>query len=394
MNGNTENGKKGASPLIAALIVLLVLMTGFQIFAFIFYSKRISDLTYKMNTLLDLQAEAEETPGHFVEDGYMVEGEFEIKDTSRISDAYLSGDTSGLNAEEHETLDLASRVLSEIIQDDMTLFEKEKAVYDWMYDNISMDETSTRAVIGRNASDQSGPLGVLKSGTAVCVGYATTFRLFVNMLGMECHIPHNEYHSWDLVLMDDGCWYHVDIYYDVTSDTRYASFNMNDGVCLESHEFPSGVLPEASGTLYSPQNQFSRELSGIYKLPSAIKKDTEKGKRSLFYSFRKAPAEDELGAVDYIMPAVEYALSDGERTASISFTWYEGEKEDEYILGVFVNIFSEEYSYSGNAGDESVRKMREAYEKAFGVTMEEFESSYSGQREEGSYDESDEVSAD
>ena len=391
MNGNTDNRKRGASPLITVLVLVLAVMTGFQIFSFILYTKRISELTYKMNVLLDLQADAQETPGEFQENGYMVEGEFEIRDTSAVSDAYISGDSSGLSPEDQETLDLASRVLSEIIKDDMTPFEKEKAVYDWMYENIAMDEAGTRAVIGRNTGDQSTPRGVLKSGSAVCVGYATTFRLLVNMLGMECHIPHNEYHSWDMVLLDDGCWYHVDIYYDVTSDSRYGNFNMTDEICLESHEFPRDALPQAEGRLYTPQNQFKREITSIYRLPSAIKKDTEKGKTSLFYAFKEEPEENELGAVDYIMSPVEYALSDDEKTASISYTWYEGEEENSYILGVFVNIFSEEYSYSGNADDESIEKMKEAYEKAFGVTMEEFETSYTRQEGKESFDETDEV---
>ena len=224
------------------------------------------------------------------------------------------------------------------------------------------------------------------------MGYATTFRLFAGMLGMECHIPHNEYHSWDLVLLDDGNWYHVDIYYDVTSDSRYGNFNMNDEMCLESHDFPRDALPD--GTLYSPQNQFSREIASIYRLPSAVKKDTEKGMTSLFYSFEQEPGEDELGAVDYIMPPLEYALSGDESTASISYTWYEGEEENSYILGVFVNIFSEDYTYNGNADDDAIARMTKAYEKAFGVTMEEYETSYSGSESEESFDESDEVSAD
>ena len=151
------------------------------------------------------------------------------------------------------------------------------------------------------------------------------------------------------------------------------------------------MLPEAAGKLYTPQNQFKREIASIYKLPSAIKKDTEKGKTSLFYAFKEAPGENELGAVDYIMSPVEYALTNDERTASISYTWYQGEEENSYILGVFVNLFSEEYSYSGNADDESIQKMTEAYEKAFGVTMEEFETSYSESEGEETANGSDEV---
>ena len=112
MNGNTDNRKKGAAPLILILVLVLAVMTGFQVFSFILYSKRISELTYKMNVLLDLQADAQETPGEFQENGYRVEGEYEIKDTSAVSDAYISGDASALSPEDKETLDLASGVLS------------------------------------------------------------------------------------------------------------------------------------------------------------------------------------------------------------------------------------------------------------------------------------------
>jgi hypothetical protein len=138
MNGNTDQRKKGFSPLIFVPILMLVLMTGFQILAFVFYARRIGELTYKMNTLLDLQADAQEKQGNFQENGYMVEGQFEIRDTSAVSGAYISGDVSSLSPEDKETMDLASRVLSEIIREDMTMFEKEKAVYDWMYENIAM----------------------------------------------------------------------------------------------------------------------------------------------------------------------------------------------------------------------------------------------------------------
>ena len=55
--------------------------------------------------------------------------------------------------------------------------------------------------------------GVLKYHNAVCVGYATTFRMFMQMMGIECKVEHNteKFHSWDVVKID-GDWYITDIY--------------------------------------------------------------------------------------------------------------------------------------------------------------------------------------
>ncbi len=374
--------EKKQFPLIRIFFVFLGAWTLVLIALFITLQNQIREVTYKMDSLLELQAQGEEKEGYFEENGFMIEGEYEIIDTSAISDAYLTGKSDALSEEDKETLALASEVLDQIIREDMSVFEKEKAVYDWMYENIAMDSSGSRAVVTGSPLDPSRPNGVLKSKNAICVGYATTFRLFVNMLGMECHIPHNDFHSWDLVKLDDDCWYHVDIYYDVTSETPYANFNMDDAACMEGHDYPSSVLPQAVGTLYTAPNQFSRELKSIYKIPEAIRDDVAEGKTSLFYSFEKNPAEGELSAVDYIMPPVEYALSDEKTTVSSSFTWYMGE-EGNYVLGIYMTMYSDDYAYSGDSDSEAVQKMAEAYEKAFGRTVGEYEENMSEQDQEG-----------
>lgn len=112
------------------------------------------------------------------ENDVTIGGEYVIRSTENISDAYKSGDTSSLNDKDKETLDMAEKVLKEIIKDDMSEYEKEKAVYEWMVDNLGFD-TGMLPVIPTTQADCDNPYGVLKYKNAVCVGYATTFRLFM-----------------------------------------------------------------------------------------------------------------------------------------------------------------------------------------------------------------------
>ena len=68
--------------------------------------------------------------------------------------------------------------------------------------------------------------GVFLKGSSVCAGYAVTYRLVLEILGIEnCVIVNNKeaddpaYHIWNYVKLD-GKWYHVDVTWnDSPSDT-------------------------------------------------------------------------------------------------------------------------------------------------------------------------------
>ena len=49
---------------------------------------------------LERQAEEAKRENQYVEDGYQVGGQYEIRSTAHISDAYLSGDAGQLSAED------------------------------------------------------------------------------------------------------------------------------------------------------------------------------------------------------------------------------------------------------------------------------------------------------
>ena len=129
----------------------------------------------------------EENP-ETTEDYVKIADNYEIKPTTNISDAYKSGDTSKLTDKEKETLDMAKKAIKDMkITDSMSDFEKEKAVYDWMTKKLQQD-SGALTVIPSTQEDCDNPYGVLKYHNAVCVGYATTFRMFMQMMGIECKV--------------------------------------------------------------------------------------------------------------------------------------------------------------------------------------------------------------
>lgn len=201
------------------------------------------------------------------------DGEYRIRDTSALSDAYKSGDYSALSDDEKETLDMADAVLKEIITDDMSDYEKEKAVYEWMCTNISDDSDTLVAVPDANSLNTvDRPYGVLKNRTAVCVGYATTFRLFMNMLDIECMVVHDDYlsHSWNLVHIGDG-WYFVDVYMDAGyGSVSYSNFNQTEEMFRSSHDWNMTNLPAADSTEYCYITMNTNKVADVNEAVSTV----------------------------------------------------------------------------------------------------------------------------
>ena len=207
----------------AALAFCLTASLGLNIYQLKESAKQSKKLNKFIDGQLERQAKEAETKNLYQEDGFLIGNEYEIRSTKVVSDAYLKGDDSNLKEEDKQTLKMASAILNKIIKNGMNNYEKELAVYNWMYQNIKQGSGSTVQLPGTSRNAYT-PYHVLNGKNAVCVGYATTFRLFMNMLGMDCHIVHNDYHSWDLVQLDDQEWYQVDIYTDVSGNIKILIF--------------------------------------------------------------------------------------------------------------------------------------------------------------------------
>lgn len=311
------------------------------------------------------------------EDNVKIMSEYEILSTLPISTAYKSGSASGLNAKEQETLEMASAVLDEIITEDMTPYEKELAVYQWMTTSLSYD-TGILQVIPTTQADCDNPYGVLKYHNAVCVGYATTFRLFMQMMDIDCMVVHNPdlFHSWNLVKLDDH-WYHVDIYSDENS-SNYANFNMNDDLCAQGHEWDRDFFPAADSLEYNYGCQNAVEVTDIYEIPNMIREALDEQTGYLFLRF---PTIDEAhaqlveamveGSANCMMESDAYwdlwmdhswmHLTGSEYILGIFISGYEGEddpaldipdEERARVEGAVSNAFGEDYTWDGSLSDD------------------------------------------
>lgn len=318
-----------------------------------------------LSDLIEEQKAEEETK----ENDVTIAGEYEIRATTQISDAYKSGDDSGLSDEDKETLKMASDIIDEIITDDMTTdFEKEKAVYEWlcMYTTQSSDML---AGLLAGSSDQYTPHGVLTGHQAVCVGYATTFRLFMQMLDIECMVVHNTecYHSWDLVKLD-GEWYHTDVYSDAGS-ANYRNFNLNDAArSAMGHQWDRTFFPEATGTKYNYASMMSKPVKNIYRLPKDVKKMIDDKNGTKYYSFTKEEAEKNYSVIENMMYQCQSRLDMGMYgNMWMSWDWSAVKKdgEDVFLLSVSVQSNEEQFD-STELTDEQLQKIEEAIAKAFG----------------------------
>ncbi len=294
--------KKSGNAFITVMLILVFLMLAALIALFVYSmkkeasnNKRINELALAVNTVAETANNCQENIdaaneilveitdftaqlsammggelGETTENGVIIGMEYEIVSTENISDAYISGDYSELTDVEIETIELAEEVIDEVIEDGMTDYEKEVAIYDWMFENIKHDDGITVA-IPTTGDYCDNPYGVLTTHKAVCVGYATTFRLFMQMLEIECMVVHDIYlsHSWDLVNIDGG-WYHTDLYMDVDS-IRYGSFNMTDEICYLSHEWDMDFFPSADSTEYCYSVMSAVEFESLTAAASDIR---------------------------------------------------------------------------------------------------------------------------
>lgn len=246
---------------------------------------------------VNMKADLENWDGSYVGNGST--NIHKLYDDTAVLEAYQSGDSSALNEEDKYILETAQSIIKELgITDSMSEYEKEKAVYDWQVMYTAYD-SSQQTAIPNNISDYNyWPYGVLKYHSAICVGNATTFKLFMDLLGIDCKIIHSVAegeHAWNLVKID-GDWYHVDVTFDGRACNKpvYAYFNVPDSVKQNSgYPWNAEDFPAATATKYSMAVQDCHTLKDLYELPEAIFDAYRAGENHVFVK------TEDFSAVDY-----------------------------------------------------------------------------------------------
>ena len=176
--------------------------------------------------------------------------------------AWQSGDSSQLGDKDKAILEAASAVIATEVSDDMEPLEKELALHDWIIYNVDYDpETLSNLPTATPDPDGDNPYGPLVNGVGVCGGYSSTFKLFMDMVGIPCvTVPglanNGEEHAWNKVQLD-GDWYCVDTTWDdpTDADPYHVYFNVRDAYLeLIGFQWDKTASPKADGTKYAYTN--------------------------------------------------------------------------------------------------------------------------------------------
>ncbi len=104
-------------------------------------------------------------------------------------------------------------VLASLNLDGKSDFEKVKAIYDWMGDNIVYDWAGLASYATKPIA--STAYACLFDGTAVCQGYSVLFYRLCLEEGIDARVVQDVTgggapHLWNIVQMDDGMYYYID----------------------------------------------------------------------------------------------------------------------------------------------------------------------------------------
>ncbi len=153
----------------------------------------------------------------------------------------------------------ADEILNEIITEGMSEAEKVKAVHDYIVLHTAY-YNNDRLTPEDYPKDVFTTQGVLLKGEAVCQGYAETFQLFMDRLGIECKFVvgkdknNNVGHAWNMVALD-GRWYHVDVTWDdpipdQKGKVQYKYFLITDEMLSADHSWNTNNYPACDSTDY------------------------------------------------------------------------------------------------------------------------------------------------
>lgn len=146
-------------------------------------------------------------------------------------------------------------ILDSQITEDMTDYEKELALHDYLITHCKYSTDTTQSP----DSDIYRAYGALVNQDAVCNGYAEALHLLFMCAGIRSEFvigtADGVDHAWNLVQLDEK-WYHIDATWDDPipdqgEETIHPYFNVTDEIMAESHSWKKEDHPAADSMDYN-----------------------------------------------------------------------------------------------------------------------------------------------
>lgn len=170
-----------------------------------------------------------------------------------------------LTSQDKSLLALAKNIVSEITTPDMSDYEKELAIHDYIVNTASYDYKNLATDTLPDSAYTA--YGILVNKSGVCQGYSEATQLLCKLAGIQCDIvigygtsqtsstPVN--HAWNVVKIGNS-WYMLDTTYDdlvctynnQTSEIlSHDYFNVTNAMLSKDHEWDQSAYPRASNLL-------------------------------------------------------------------------------------------------------------------------------------------------
>lgn len=216
-----------------------------------------------------------------------------------------------------ELVSVVENIFSECVSDDMTDYEIELALHDWICNNIQYDNASGEIAADGERNDANKEswtaYGALVKRTAVCEGYSKAFQLLMYYAGINCNLicgetSDNSAHMWNIVEID-GAWYHVDALWDDIEESEFgpthAFFNVTSDFVSKTHNFyPDSTAIQNDEQIFTAQYNLSIPVCVSDEKNYFVVNNTVINSDDEFYSVvcsaMKSAAENDIDAVEFI----------------------------------------------------------------------------------------------
>lgn len=206
---------------------------------------------------------------------------------------YIDKNVEDLTDKDLEAFNEASRVFALYIEDCKSDFEKVKAAHDYIVRNCVYNKEAIDK--GTLTNDDFSIYGVLVKGKGVCEGYAKTFKMFMDIAGIDCIIvtgtagSDNISHAWNMVKLGND-WYHIDVTFDdpypELEEIVYLYFNVTDEEIEKDHKWNKNVTPQADAVEYNYIHMQGNSINNIDDVKKIIHQMVEdkKGYQSFVWT--------------------------------------------------------------------------------------------------------------
>ena len=197
---------------------------------------------------------------------------------------------------------------SRYIRDDMTDYEKEIVIHDYLVRTVAYDDESiASAEETARHGEIFNVLGPLLRKKAVCWGIACAFKLICDYCGIKCFVVIGKAlksekdaagHAWNIVRLDNEN-YHVDVTWDIRKKGDisfvYDYLNLNDPLIRLDHTWDDRIYPPCRSLEYNYHHRNRLYVRSLQEIPEFVRKAVRSGNQYITFKFaNEMPSVPEL----------------------------------------------------------------------------------------------------